>query len=85
VSSPHSLPGRAADLVTALYGLTQAEGRVFDAIAQGRPPQEAAAALGVSRSTLKTHLLRVFAKVGVHRQADLVRLSVALDSSITVR
>ena len=80
VASPKALPGRADDLVAALYGLTPAEARVFAAIAHGHTPAEAAAVLGVAPSTLRTHLLRVFDKLGVHRQSDLVRLAAALTS-----
>jgi DNA-binding CsgD family transcriptional regulator/PAS domain-containing protein len=79
VASPAPRPGATADLVTALYGLTPAEARVFVQVADGRTPAEAADALGVAPSTLHTHLLRVFAKLGVHRQADLVRLAAALE------
>jgi len=35
---------------------------------------EVAAALGVAATTIKTHLGRLFAKTGVARQADLVKL-----------
>jgi DNA-binding CsgD family transcriptional regulator len=34
--------------------------------------------LGVEIGTVKTHLLRVFAKTGTRRQADLVRLGASL-------
>lgn len=33
-----------------------------------------AAHLGITLATVKTHLVRVFDKTGVNRQADLVRL-----------
>jgi DNA-binding CsgD family transcriptional regulator len=35
---------------------------------------EVASVLGVSESTVKTHLQRVFDKTGANRQADLVKL-----------
>ena len=35
---------------------------------------EVAASLGVAATTIKTHLGRLFAKTGVSRQADLVKL-----------
>jgi DNA-binding CsgD family transcriptional regulator len=34
--------------------------------------------LGIGRGTVKTHLLRVFAKTGSGRQAELVKLAAAL-------
>jgi hypothetical protein len=35
---------------------------------------ETATALGLGEATVKTHLHRVFAKTGVSRQADLIKL-----------
>ena len=40
--------------------------------------REAAEALGVEGTTVKTHLAHIFAKTGTHRQADLIALSTAL-------
>jgi DNA-binding CsgD family transcriptional regulator len=78
VSSASARMACSADLIAALYGLTRAETRVFELLADGQTTQAAAATLGISSSTFKTHLLRVFAKVGVHRQGDLVRLAAAV-------
>jgi DNA-binding CsgD family transcriptional regulator len=38
---------------------------------------EVAEAMGISGSTVKTHLRRLFAKTGTDRQADLVKLVAA--------
>jgi DNA-binding CsgD family transcriptional regulator len=35
---------------------------------------ETAAALGISEATVRTHLLRLYAKTGTGRQAELVKL-----------
>lgn len=56
-----------------LYGLTQAEARLTQHLALGRTVEEAARALEISPNTAKTHLKRVFAKVGVRRQAELLQ------------
>jgi DNA-binding CsgD family transcriptional regulator len=82
VASPRTWPGAAAHLVTALFGLTPTETRVFDGIAAGQTPAEVARSLAVAPSTVHTHLLRVFEKTGVHRQAELVQLAAALTSPI---
>ena len=66
--------------MAALYGLTPAEARVFAQLAGGRAPVEAARALGVAPSPFHSHLLRVYDNLGVHRQAELVRLAAALAS-----
>jgi DNA-binding CsgD family transcriptional regulator len=72
-----TMPGLPAggDVLAALFNLTPAESRVFELIAAGRTSAETATALGVGVSTIKTHLLRLFDKVGVRRQADLVALA----------
>ena len=64
-----------AELFVRRYGITQAECRVLLLIVQGMTPQEAANALGVSLTTAKTHIARLFDKTGTQRQVDLVRLA----------
>jgi DNA-binding CsgD family transcriptional regulator len=61
----------------ALYELTPAELRFLGAMGQAASIREAAAALGISEATGKSHLLAIFGKTGVSRQADLVRLILA--------
>ena len=77
--TPFVAPG---EVVAALFDLTPAEGRVFSLIAEGQTLARAARVLGVERSTAKTHLLRIYDKVGVRRQADLVRIAAALTAPI---
>ncbi|WP_421851226.1 helix-turn-helix domain-containing protein [Novosphingobium sp.] len=62
------------------FELTPAEIRVFEQISAGRTTKEAALALGVAQSTVRTHLLRLFEKTGVNRQADLIRMAHSLAS-----
>jgi DNA-binding CsgD family transcriptional regulator len=57
-----------------LYQLTRAEMRVLIAIVEIGGVPEVAPVLGISETTVKTHLQRVFDKTGTNRQADLVRL-----------
>jgi DNA-binding CsgD family transcriptional regulator len=68
----------AGVLVAQLFGLSGSEARVFDLIAQGLTPAEAADRLGIGVSTVRTHLLHIFDKTGVRRQADLVRMAAGL-------
>ncbi|MCA0243229.1 MAG: helix-turn-helix transcriptional regulator [Proteobacteria bacterium] len=70
----HDLAARATPdplLVAAAFGLTPAESRVAVQLAAGASVPETADTLGVARSTVRTHLLQVFQKVGVNRQQDL--------------
>lgn len=57
----------------ALYNLTQAEARLTQQLALGRTVEEAAQCLEVTANTAKTHLKRVFTKMGVRRQAELLQ------------
>jgi DNA-binding CsgD family transcriptional regulator/PAS domain-containing protein len=65
------MPGEA---FAKLYGLTGGELRVLLALAQGLGGKEAADMLGVSESTVRTHLQRIFSKTGTSRQAELLQL-----------
>lgn len=63
------------ELIARTFDLTPAELRVFLSIVEVGGVPETAAALGIADTTVKTHLHRVFAKTGVSRQADLVKLA----------
>ncbi|MDX3925506.1 MAG: helix-turn-helix transcriptional regulator [Shinella sp.] len=62
------------DALSAACGLTPAEARVAAGIAEGKTVNELAAANSVSRETVRSQLKHVYAKLGVNRQAELVRL-----------
>jgi DNA-binding CsgD family transcriptional regulator/PAS domain-containing protein len=68
----------AAEALAALFELTATEARVFALLAAGRTQKQISADLGIGPGTVKTHLLRVFAKTGTNRQVDLVRLANSL-------
>jgi DNA-binding CsgD family transcriptional regulator len=56
------------------FKLTPAEMRVLMMIVEVGGVPEAAPVLGISETTVKTHLQRIFAKTATGRQADLVKL-----------
>jgi DNA-binding CsgD family transcriptional regulator/PAS domain-containing protein len=68
--------------VAKVYALTPTEMRVLLGIINVGGVPEIAPALGISESTVKTHLQRVFAKTGVNRQADLVKLAAGFVSPL---
>ncbi|PIT05393.1 transcriptional regulator [Bradyrhizobium nitroreducens] len=71
-----SLGGQSyGELIARTFELTPAELRVLLSIVEVGGIPETAAALGVAETTAKTHLHRVFAKTGVSRQVDLVKLA----------
>jgi DNA-binding CsgD family transcriptional regulator len=67
---PPSLP----DNIARHYELTPTELRVLLAIVEVGGGPEAAEALGIADSTVKTHLHRLYQKTGTRRQTDLVKL-----------
>ena len=67
--------------IARLYELTPAEERLLDLILDGSGLFEAAEQLGVSRNTVRTHMKRIYAKTGTHRQAELIRRLAQLTSS----
>ena len=71
-----SVPG--ADLLRVLFDLTPAEARLTRHLLEGRMPVEAAALMRITEATARVHLRNVFAKTGVRRQVELVRLLLGL-------
>ena len=78
VSTPADTAQSLEEIVAALFDLTATEARVFAMLARGVGRAEAAQALGVALSTVKTHMLRLYAKLGVRRQSDIVSLAASL-------
>ncbi len=70
-ATPAQMP---SDALALLYDLTPAEKRICELIADGQPQSAIATTLGIARSTVKTHVLRIFEKTGCKRQADLMKL-----------
>jgi DNA-binding CsgD family transcriptional regulator/PAS domain-containing protein len=68
----------SSDHLARLFDLTPAEARLWSGLADGATLAEIAARHRVSVNTLRVQLGRLFQKVGVHRQADLVRRALEL-------
>jgi DNA-binding CsgD family transcriptional regulator len=67
-------PQMSAAALALLYDVTPAETRVLELMAEGLTVSEIAEKLGVSITTVRTHLSRLFHKTGTSRQAQLVAL-----------
>jgi DNA-binding CsgD family transcriptional regulator len=63
----------AGEAIARQFRLTGAELQLLLALLEGDTVRKAAERFGVARSTVKTHLQRLFAKTGVTRQSDLIR------------
>jgi DNA-binding CsgD family transcriptional regulator len=77
------LDGRScAGVIDRTFELTPAELRVLQSIVDIGGVPETAIALGIAETTVKTHLHRVYAKTGVSRQADLVKLAAGFSNPL---
>lgn len=57
-----------------LFGLTRTEGVVAAALGRGASLEDIAANMGIGLATVRSHLKRILAKTGTHRQAEAVAL-----------
>ena len=78
VIDPASHPRIDPDVAAATLGLSGKESRVAVLLAEGMSVREVAAATGRTVNTTRTHVKRTFAKLGLSRQAELVRLVLSL-------
>ncbi|MGX7705712.1 helix-turn-helix transcriptional regulator [Methylobacterium sp. Gmos1] len=70
--------GRIELQLRTLFGLTRAEAQVGAALARGGCLAEIAAELGISVTTARTHVARIFLKTGTKQQSQLVALVAAV-------
>jgi DNA-binding CsgD family transcriptional regulator len=70
------------EVIAKTYRLTPTELRVLLAVVEVGGIPDVADALGISAETVKTHLGHVYAKTGVNRQADLVKLVAGFSSPL---
>lgn len=80
MSGMNAPAGDVEEVLRALFGATPAEARAAARFAEGMTAREAAAALGVKEATVRGQLKAVFAKTGVNKAKDLVRLTVEASS-----
>ena len=85
VVDPARRPRLDPALVAAGLGLTPTESRVAVLLTEGKSLREVAAATGRQETTIRWHLRQIFAKRGIARQAELVRLVLSLTGAAHVR
>jgi DNA-binding CsgD family transcriptional regulator/PAS domain-containing protein len=62
------------EVLRMLYGLTPAECRVALLLGDGHASRKIANTVGVSNNTVRSQIKSIFAKTGVRRQGELIRL-----------
>ena len=68
------------DIFQAIFSLSKAQTDIVRLIAKGMELSEAAEALGVTKNTARTHLRRVYEKVDVNSQIELLRLVISFST-----
>jgi DNA-binding CsgD family transcriptional regulator len=78
IIDPEREPEPPKTLIRRLFGLTNAEADVALRVMSSDGLKPIAADLALSRETINTHLQHIFEKTDTHRQAELVRLLLAI-------
>jgi DNA-binding CsgD family transcriptional regulator len=78
IIDPDDDPEPTAVLLRRIYRLTEAEAEVALHVMRGAELKQISEELSISYTTVRTHLQHVFDKTDTHRQAELVRLLLAL-------
>ena len=78
LTDPDHAPETPAQLLRRVYGLTRKEAQLALALAGGATLADAAGALRIAEGTARRHLAAIFARTGINRQAQLVRLILSL-------
>jgi DNA-binding CsgD family transcriptional regulator len=78
IMDPEQEPEPPSILLRRLYGMTKAEADVTLRVLRGDGLKPITEELSLSMATIKTHLQHIFDKTGTRRQAELVRLLLAI-------
>ncbi len=70
------------EVLQSMFGLTPAEAAITYTITQGCNLDEAARRSGITVSSARTYLKRIFGKTGVNRQADLIKMVLSSPAAI---
>lgn len=75
ISDPYRQSGQfEVAMIMELFSITPAEARMASKMAHGNSLDRIAKELGISIHTARTHLKRIFEKIGVERQSELVHV-----------
>ena len=78
IVDPGSQSSIDPDLVASALGLTPSESRVAVSLAEGTSVRDIAATTGRQESSIRWHVKRIYRKLGISRQPDLVRLVLSI-------
>lgn len=75
IVDPERAPPRTEHETFRLLGLTATEARIAAILGAGASPEAAAEALDISVGTVRNHIKRIFSKLDMSRQSQLVELA----------
>lgn len=75
IADPEATTSRHGKHLFALLGLSEAEARVAAALGSGASPELTGENLGISTGTVRNHMKRIFSKLDISRQSELVALA----------
>ena len=78
IVEPGVRPAISPEIVAATLGLSRAESKVAAALAEGSTVPDIAQTMYRAESTVRWQIKRIYAKLGLSRQADLVRIVLSL-------
>lgn len=85
ISDRRRAPSPPREILSSLYGLSHAEASVALSVTEGDSLQAVADQLGICRATVRNQLAAAMAKLGVHRQAELVAVVTGLAPHLDLR
>jgi DNA-binding CsgD family transcriptional regulator len=71
------------DILSTLFDLTPAEARTMMSVGSGANVIQTAQEHQVSENTVKTHLARIYSKVGVNRQGELMKILASITPPVS--
>ena len=74
ITDPARAPTPSCGMLRQLFDLTPTEAKVALSVAAGNDAPESARELRISANTVHTHMPHIFRKLGVRRQAEVVRV-----------
>ncbi|MFO1322357.1 MAG: LuxR C-terminal-related transcriptional regulator [Burkholderiales bacterium] len=82
LQDPEAASGSLDEPLRLAFAMTRAEARVVNGLLDGLTTQEMAERFGTSVHTVKSQLKSIYAKTDLHRQSDLIRLCMRLQSAL---
>lgn len=78
IGDPDQKTQTVEEAMERAYRLSPAERKLLALLLHGKNVEHAAAELGITTNTARTHMKRIFAKTGTHRRSELMRLALGL-------